>query len=78
MDTIIASVEPVLNGDRAHAAFTTLHLDLTIKITARAEEQLTATVYIAGAGATILHAYAFILWAVFNEHLNTRPFTAYY
>lgn len=77
MDTIIASVEPVLNGDRAHAAFTTLHLDLTGMITARAEEQLTAAVYMAGAGAAKLHAYAFILWAVFNEHLNTRPCTKY-
>lgn len=78
MDTIIAAVQLVLNRDRTHAAFTTFSLNVTLNIAPGAEKQLTATVYIAGAGAAKSHAYVFIIWAVFNEHLNTRPFTAYY
>jgi len=68
----------MFDRDRAHAALTAILLDVAMEIAFRAKKQPAAFILIAWAGAAILHTDTFIFWAVFYEHLFSRPYTGYY
>ena len=74
VDTIVAAVEIMFDGDRTHATFTSLLRDSPPQVAPGAEEELAVAVQIAGAGAAELPANILIIRAIFNEHQVTRSF----
>jgi hypothetical protein len=78
MNAVVAAIQPVLDGNGAHAALTPFSLDAACEVTPGTEKQLTAALQIAGAGTAMLHTNAFIFWAIFNEHHFTRPYINLY
>ena len=73
MDTVVTTVEIMLDSNRAHATLASFSLDVLRNVTPRAKQQLASVFTEARARATELHADVFVLLAVFDEHHFTRP-----